>query len=61
MGEITGHTSVEIFNATGQLILKSKFEGAGIHDLNLSDMSNGIYFYHLKNGEHVMRGKVVKG
>ena len=60
LGEITGRTSVELFNATGQLALKSAFEGVGIHELNMSDLSNGIYFYHLKNGDRVMRGKVVK-
>ena len=60
LGEITGHTSVEIFNATGQSILKSVFEGTGTHQLNMADLNNGIYFYHLKNGAQVMRGKVVK-
>ena len=60
LGEITGHTSVELFNATGQLMIKSVFEGTGAHQLNLSEVSNGIYFYHLKNGNRVMRGKVVK-
>ncbi len=60
LGEITGLTSVELFNATGQLTLKSTFEGTGIHQLNLSDLSTGIYFYHLKNGNRVMRGKVVR-
>ena len=60
LGEITGHTSVEIFNATGQSILKSVFEGTGTHQLNIADLNNGIYFYHLKNGAQIMRGKVVK-
>jgi len=60
LGEITDNTSVEIFNATGQLILESVFEGIGIHNLSMSDLSNGVYFYHLKNRGKVMRGKVVK-
>ncbi len=60
LGEIAGRSSVEIFNATGQLVLKARFEGTGIHTLSLSELSNGIYFYHLKNGDQVMRGKVVK-
>ncbi len=60
LGEITGRTSVEIFNATGQLILTSTFEGTGTHQLHMTDLSGGIYFYHLKNGARVMRGKVVK-
>jgi len=60
LGEITGPTSVEIFNATGQLILMAAFKGTGTYQLNMADLSGGIYFYHLKNGDRVMRGKVVK-
>ncbi len=60
LGEITGRTSVELFNATGQLMMQSAFEGSETHQLNLSDLSTGIYFYHLKNGDRVMRGKVVR-
>ena len=60
LGSITGRTSVEVFNATGQLILTSAFVGTGTHQLNMANLSGGIYFYHLKNGDRVMRGKVVK-
>jgi len=60
LGEITGPTSVEIFNATGQMILMAAFKGTGTYQLNMADLSGGIYFYHLKNGDRVMRGKVVK-
>ncbi len=60
LGTLTGRTSVEVFNATGQLVLTSTFEGTGVHRLMVPNLSHGIYFYYLKNGDQVMRGKVVK-
>jgi tetratricopeptide (TPR) repeat protein len=58
-----GHIKIKVFSQSGSIVKSLEFEkDAGIHsvELNLQDLSNGIYFYSLEiNGVGVDTKKMV--
>jgi hypothetical protein len=49
-----------IYNSLGQSVGSFKLESSNL-EINLSYLSNGIYYYHIKNkGELISQNKIIK-
>lgn len=60
---IQGKANLEIFNASGQLLLTKRFEVYnvfGIESVSMSGLPRGIYFYKITNEKSSFGGKLIK-
>ncbi len=60
-GSMQGNASILFYNAVGQRIGEYKWEGTGPVDqtIDTSSLSNGVYYYYIKNGDIESKGKVL--
>jgi subtilisin family serine protease len=57
----TGHLQFELFNVSGSRVLGEKWVAAnGVHAVDMSAQTPGIYLYRILSGQEVVQGKVVK-
>lgn len=52
-----GEIVIEVYNSIGQPIITQPFDSKDIIRLDVSQMSNGIYFIQAKNGDHEIGSK----
>lgn len=57
---INENISFQLTDLNGKMVILDNFEGKDYHLLNISHLSSGIYFLHIKSGEKGFTGKVVK-
>lgn len=57
---LSGISEVIILNSTGQTIGQWQLEGAAVQTLAVPQLSDGIYFYHLKNENNTFQGKIIR-
>jgi len=57
-----GATEFVLYNANGQVVLTAewKVEDVPVRDIDLSRLSEGIYYYQLRNGSYSQSGEIVR-
>ena len=60
-GAMQGNASMLFYNAVGQRIGEYKWEGTGPVDetIDTSPLTNGVYYYYIKNGDVESKGKLL--
>ena len=51
--DVPASSKVEVFNASGVLLMSKNFNAEGIHEINLTAQSRGIYFLRINNNNTV--------
>ena len=52
---------MSLYNSLGQLLIKDKIINDGDNEIQLANVSNGIYFYKFySNGNTLLTGKIIK-
>ncbi|MEQ8908953.1 MAG: T9SS type A sorting domain-containing protein, partial [Vicingaceae bacterium] len=54
------NVSIQLFNVLGKLTIERKLSENSNHNLNLTELQQGIYFYRLLDGSNVQEhGKLI--
>jgi hypothetical protein len=56
----TKHTSFEVYNSAGQIVLSKEFEKLEVIKLEVSEFNSGLYFYRLRNSNKTFSGSFIK-
>ncbi len=59
-GQAEKGATFELYNASGQLILRESWDEIRFHNIQTANLPSGVYVYRIENGAQISTGKLVK-